>query len=203
MAFVKCEKGIHFYDNSKYDSCPHCSKPTNSWVDIDMGSFNEAPTEAVEEQDINIIETVGVIQENQYSFDEQFKDEIEIEDDVTIAAYSPQKGNDFITGWLVCVEGPERGRYYRIFHGVNKLGRDDSMDIIIKEDRSISREKVCSIVYDDRSNTFYLVPSSNGLIYLNGEHITRSQEIKNGDVRSIGESSFEVVTFCRGDKKWI
>ena len=41
------------------------------------------------------------------------------DDQVTMSFYTGPKGVSCVTGWLVCVEGPERGRDYRITHGMN------------------------------------------------------------------------------------
>lgn len=51
----------------------------------------------------------------------------------TIGYYSPVRGNDYVTGWLVCVKGPEKGRDYRLHHGFNRLGRSMDMDVIFRK----------------------------------------------------------------------
>ena len=76
------------------------------------------------------------------------------------------------------------------------------MDIVIKDDKKISREKVCDIIYDMKNNQFFLKPSINGMIYLNGEMMEDVKEIFTGDRIEIGDSCFEFVAFCKGDRKW-
>ena len=203
MAVVRCDKGLHFYDNERYDHCPHCGTEANSsWTDMGSEDFNSQVTMSMPEIDPNVIDTVGVIHEQSINYEKPKIYVDDIDDDVTMAYYSASKGNDFITGWLVCVEGPDRGRDYRIYHGVNKLGRGDDMDIIIRNDKTISREKVCSLVYDGKDNRFYVLPHTNGMIYLNGENIREVKEIVTGDSLFIGQSTFEFIAFCKGDRKW-
>lgn len=200
MAVVRCKNGLHFYDDDKFDECPHCAKGINENQQWDQpAEMNNMMTLGLEDIDPNIVDLVGIMEERPLR--EQFRID-DIDSDVTVAYYSAHKGNDFITGWLVCVGGPERGRDYRIYHGMNKMGRSDDMDIVIKDDMSISREKVCSIVYEEKNNKFYLVPSVNGMIYLNDEILNEAREIVTGDRFVVGRSTFEFVAFCTGDKKW-
>ena len=71
----------------------------------------------------------------------------ENEDDKTVGIYSRFTGNDFVTGWLVCTKGAERGRDYRLHYGFNRIGRGLMMDVCILEDEMISRNMHCSVVY--------------------------------------------------------
>lgn len=122
--------------------------------------------------------------------------------DKTISLYEVQKGVDFIVGWLVCVEGPERGRDYRLHQGFNRIGRDYQMDVAVMEDPSISREPNCSVVYDDRNNKFYAVQQNGAIAYLNGELLQGAQQLQTGDMIKIGNSALEFVAFCREGRVW-
>lgn len=55
-----------------------------------------------------------------------------------------------VCGWLVCVEGPRRGKDYKVMEGKNFVGRADDMDIQILGDNKISRRNHCVIVYDEK-----------------------------------------------------
>ena len=124
------------------------------------------------------------------------------EDDKTISLYAEEKGTDFITGWIVCVEGPERGRDYKLHQGFNRLGRDYRMDIAVMEDQSISREAAFAIVYDDRSNQFFAVQQPGGNAYLNGTALMGAVALKTGDILRTGNSEFEFIAFCREGRTW-
>ena len=200
MAVVRCLKGIHFYDDEKFSTCPHCEKQKETGQSFSEGAdINSQITLAMEDAGANVIDVVGVME--QKPLKEHFHVD-SVDEDVTVAFYSAEKGNDYITGWLVCIDGPEKGRDYRIYHGINKLGRSNDMDIVIKDDPKISREKVCDIIYDMRNNKFYLKPSLNGMIYLNGNLLGEVGELTSGDRLVIGDSCFEFVAFCKGDRKW-
>ena len=120
----------------------------------------------------------------------------------TIGIYSGQKGNDYVTGWLVCVKGPEKGRDYRLHHGFNRLGRGLAMDVQIMEDGAISRDCHCSVVYDGKGNQFSLLPGNGTLTYRKGRLVTEPERLEDGDEITAGESSFVLVFFCREGRVW-
>ena len=189
MAIIKCKNNLHFYDDGRYDECPHCK----SMILSDDGT----QTMTVREKDRSeeVLESVNILRQKIHLEDVVDKDK-------TIAYRANEKNEDFVTGWLVCVEGPERGRDYRLFHGVNRIGRSAGEDISIVEDMTISRTSMCSVVYDIRGNDFYLVPEAGSMVYLNGKHISSPEGIKTGDIIKLGKSAFEYIAFCRDSRKW-
>lgn len=192
MAIVRCPLGKHFFDDTKYSVCPHCSSDSGI-VELDGDEtipFSEKKTETES--------TVGIIRE-----EIRGKSYVgEVDTDFTRAMYSSEKGNNLITGWLVCIEGPERGRDYRIYHGVNKVGRGNNMNIIIRDDLSISREKALSIIYDHKNNMFFIRPEVGNMVYLNGKLIVEAEKLFSGDNIKLGNSIFEFVAFCKEGRKW-
>lgn len=126
----------------------------------------------------------------------------EEDDQRTIGFFSGAKGNDYVTGWLVCLEGPEKGRDYRLHHGFNRIGRSFNMDVQVIDDPAVTREGHCSVVYDDRQNQFSVIPSSGALTYYNGQLLTGPERLKIGDEISLGNSRFEFVPFCREGRIW-
>lgn len=208
MAIVRCSKG-HYYDNAKFSQCPHCgifagdddektvAMPMEPAVHAaSTPAFSGAHSAAAMDDDKTVAmsqSAAGVAAGNSYSVDE---------DDKTISLYAEKKGTDFITGWIVCVEGPERGRDYKLHQGFNRLGRDYRMDIAVMEDQSISREAAFAIVYDDRSNRFFAVQQPGGNAYLNGTALTGAVELKSRDILRTGNSEFEFIAFCREGRTW-
>lgn len=120
----------------------------------------------------------------------------------TIGFFSGSKGNDYVTGWLVCIKGPEKGRDYRLHHGQNKVGKSFIMDVQIADDRAISDERHCTIVYEDKSREFFVVPGSGTLTYLNDELLSEAKTLTEGDTLNMGGSSFIFVPFCREGRTW-
>ena len=108
-----------------------------------------------------------------------------------------------VVGWLVCVEGPERGRDYRIHEGYNSIGRDPSMDICISGDTKISRQRDARIAYDPDEKIFYFSPADGkNLVKLNGKTLMNSAELKPYDTLTIGVCKLMFVPFCGEAFSW-
>ncbi len=205
MELIKCENG-HFYDLDKYETCPYCEKKDNSgkmsYLKSDGvpiykatgNSVNEAVTVAMlpRTNEVELASTDRGINAGIAATDEP----------VTVAFFAANSGTAYITGWLVCVEGAEKGRDYRVCHGMNWVGRDADMDIYIKGDPEIALKKHCAIVYDDKSNQFFILDGDNSLTYLNDHLVKGSAILKQGDMIGIGKSRFEFVPFCREGHQW-
>ena len=82
------------------------------------------------------------------------------------------------------------------------MGRDYRLDIPVMEDKSLGREPVCAVVYDDRKNAFFAVQQPGNLAYINGETLQGAVELKTGDQIGAGTSQFEFVAFCREGRTW-
>lgn len=194
MAVVRCGQG-HYYDDEKFSRCPHCGIFKNLKLDDGPETENDGKTVAYPSQPLSsgpLCQTVDLESVNNLPADDQ----------KTVGYYSAQRGNEYVTGWLVCVKGAEKGRDYRLHHGFNRIGRSYGMSVCIVDDIHISRETHCAIVYDDRSNSFSLVPSGGNLVYMGGNTITSPVGLSTGDVIGIGDSEFEFIAFCREGRAW-
>lgn len=206
MELIRCENG-HFYDLSKYDSCPYCRKKSQE-TSLLQQKIQVVPEFWVQNNNINEAVTVAMpVKENQEIILGGMKNGVSAgvsadDDQMTMAFYAGTGGIACVTGWIVCIEGPERGRDYRICHGMNWIGRDVDMDIYIPKDKMISGKKHCAIVYDEKSNSFFIVDGGVGLTYLNGHLVKQDEILKLGDVITIGKSKFEFVPFCREGHQW-
>ena len=112
---------------------------------------------------------------------------------------SPLSPAQYVAGWLVCVKGEGKGRDYRLYRGFNRMGSQENMDIPLPKELN---ETVCAVVYDDRSNHFYLVWQSVEPVYLNEAAVQKSAEIHTGDRIQAGEAEFEFIAFCREGRVW-
>lgn len=89
------------------------------------------------------------IKEHKDSLGEQVtlaKESYEIDNDKTVAVHVFENGIEPVVGWLVCVNGEEKGRDYRLIRGRNRIGRDSDMDVTIRKDQKVTREEHCSVV---------------------------------------------------------
>lgn len=202
MAIIRCDRG-HYYDSAKYEDCPTCrsldQRTSELMRELHTG-FPDSQSPVNEDVTMPLIPRGG--------------ETIEIgggrrhvsggaadEDEVTVALFSKSGGTAFVTGWIVCVDGPLKGRDYRIHHGMNRIGLSMNSDICLNGASGINMNKHCSVVYDDKSNRFYVVPE-NGMIYLKGETVTEPKVLSTGDMIQIGNCSFEFIPFCREGHVW-
>lgn len=184
MAILQCPQG-HYYDDTRTASCPYCVKlrvhadddlreQLTSYVDV--GDFTgEGTTEAY--------------------FD--FVDE----EDRTIGIFTDEDQNQRTAGWLVCINGLVKGKSYPFFVGRNFAGRSPDMDLVLSDDRKISREKHFSVVFDPVAIDYYLIPGS-GTTFLNGKIITQAARIIDGDEIGAGETKYLFVPFCKEGRVW-
>ena len=110
---------------------------------------------------------------------------------------------DPVTGWLVCVEGPSKGRDYRILHEKNFLGRSDGMDIQILGDNHIAKRNHAVFIYEPKNRQTLLLPgTSQGLVYINGDAVYAPVVLSNYDSIEIGKSRFIFVGCCGENFEW-
>jgi hypothetical protein len=184
VAIQRCDKG-HFYDDVKYGSCPHCSElEPESGEDsrtVSLGvSSGQGPSPASREL------------------------QALVRDERTVSlGGGGVAGPDPVVGWLVCVEGPEKGRDYRMHSGRNFVGRSLRMDVSIADDSAITRENHCSVVYDPKDGLFFVVPGEGTNTYFNGTRLVGPAAIDDGDMVRIGDSAFCFVAYCKGERRWL
>ena len=192
MAITRCPNG-HFYDPETNDSCPWCAVPAGNF-DGTRRAFPE--TAAIPDPGA----TVKINPQNQ---PKGAPGRSSIDEGHTVAVFKKKTGIDPVVGWLVCIDGPDRGRDYRIRSEKNVVGRSDSMDICIRGDETISRSDHAFIVHDPKKNVFRIQAGlSRGLIYLNGEEVIASEKLNAYDRIEMGESTFLFVPFCGENFQW-
>jgi len=112
-------------------------------------------------------------------------------------------GIDPVVGWLVCIDGPEKGRDYRLRSERNFLGRSSSMDICISGDESVSREKHAVLTFEPKKRVFWLHPGdASGLVYLNEEMVHSPVELKADDVIEAGKTKLILVPLLSAKAQW-
>lgn len=125
------------------------------------------------------------------------------ESDKVISLIDAGKEIEPVIGWLVCIEGPRRGKDYKIREGKNFIGRSDDMQIRIIGDNNIERNNHAVIVYDRKNRTTHLLPGdSMGLAYLNEEAIFTPMELTAFSVIEMGNSKFLFIPLCGEHFEW-
>lgn len=189
MSIIKCENG-HFFDNAKHAQCPYCISMQNERNRYEE-QMRDSVTIAIPKRESTEDVVIGMA-------------ETPVGDDQkTVGIFARQSGSDFVTGWLVCITGREKGRDYRLHNGMNRVGRGYQMDICVVDDELISRENHATVVYDYKSNKFYLTPGNGTVTRLNGEVLVRAAELKSRDKIAMGESEFVFIPFCGEEHSWV
>jgi len=109
-----------------------------------------------------------------------------------------------VTGWLVCIDGPSKGRDYKIFTEKNFVGRSDGMDIQILGDNHIAKRNHAVFVYDPKKRKTLILPGdSQGLVYVNDEAVYTPLELNEYDTVELGKSKFLFIPLCGENFEWL
>lgn len=192
MALQECGNG-HIYDTDQYAACPYCVNGGNS---IDFGASSVGKTVAGNmPQSSEIGATVAPA---------GFRNRQE-ESNIgkTVGAFQKKMSFEPVVGWLVCVDGPEKGKDYRILGKNNSIGRSESSDICLKGDNSISRENHAKLAYDRKHNAFHIIPADGANpVYLNDEPVYVPMALTAYDTIEIGDFKLMFVPFCNDKFVW-
>lgn len=200
MNVKKCKKG-HYYDADMYSSCPQCSSDTSFGAGVTEPAEQAGGYGATEPINGFSSEGMGETQDVTDGYELGFNGgapEVEDYDSVTqavdlggIAGFAP------VTGWLICIDGPERGKDYRIKPGCNYIGRSEHMDICLRGDNKISRDRHAMIAYDDLEKVFYFGPILGAsIVRINGKMIMTQTVINAYDIITIGSTKLIFIPLC-------
>ena len=196
MAMTNCGNG-HYYDSRKHISCPFCQvdlsgaqfKNVRFNQGHNSGANSESPT-----VEIRIPDDEGVTIAKG-SIDDDCRTVSFFGSEDSTATAEPR-----LAGWLVCIDGVERGRDYRIARGVNRIGRAAQMEIYLT-DPFISKSHA-RIIYDPVGNGFFIVPDESCEVECNKKMVYAATQIHDGDVIRLGNSRFVFVAFCKEGRSW-
>lgn len=192
MPLTRCDKG-HYFDSDKYASCPYCG---DEELGAEISALHRGQGECDEGPSGDFEKTVRLGGAACQTFGGTREGE-------TVAFMQASVGMDPVTGWLVCVEGPDKGRDFRLRSEKNSLGRSPSSDICLSGDDTVSREKHAFVVYNPRNRSFSVrAGESRGLVYLNGEEVEFSQRLETYDVIEVGCSRLLFVPLCGEAFSW-
>lgn len=188
----RCAADEHYYDDSKHSECPYCRK-----TKLRTDEQKEPISSGGKKRDPDI--------------ETKKSDKPPVGDKPKTKLYPPIKDrfpqateHPPIVGWLVIINGPGQGRDLRITPGMNRLGRDASMNIQVDfGDEAISRSEHAFIIYDPQKNVFFLKHGSGqNLTYLNDDIVMEAKLLQPYDRIKIGETEFLFVPFCSDQFCW-
>lgn len=138
-------------------------------------------------------------------YDQQYDQEFDDQQDQGSLEESEQgnalhRDGYFVTGWLVCTDGPDRGHCFSLYKGYNTAGTHLDNPICILADPDIAEGVHFTVIYDDISNQFYLFPQE--VTYCNNELAENVMELHSHDQIKAGNTVLEFIAFCGGDCIW-
>lgn len=113
--------------------------------------------------------------------------------------------NDRVTGWLVAISGPGKGKARPIFEGKNSVGRDADQRIPLDfNDAEISRREHFFVTYEPKKREFLISDGvKTNLVYLRGEVVLGgAKKLAAGDEIEVGKTKLRFVPLCGPDFSW-
>ena len=158
------------------------------------------------EKDTDYLDQVGTTQPLIRERKKKSLDENESE--TTEISLPPNVKMDPAVGWVVCIDGVDKGRSFRLVKGNNTIGRPGmgkQYDVSLT-DQAISRKGVAGvIVYNEKSNQFFITPgdlATNVNPYLNDEILLSPKPLTDHAVIEIADDILIFVPFCCDKFKW-
>lgn len=208
MEMKKCLNG-HYYDVSVNADCPYCSSEKGSSVTMPLergsGDYDKTmPLNNVFQLNKNNDRGDKTMplgyQQTQFQGNER---RAEASEGRTVAIIRNEIGIDPVVGWLVCIDGKEKGRDYKIHSDNNFVGRSEKMDICIRGDETISRENHLIISYDTKDKIFYCSPGDGrSIVRLNDKAIFQTVQLKPYDCITVGATTLSFIPFCGEIFEW-
>lgn len=227
MRIVECPKG-HKYNIDDNPTCPYCERESGSqgsydWSEVDMSGGTEVigrnrggysgGTEVIGNRGYSggteVIgggDTAGgtevISRVNPWDDRKPPRDE-----NITTPAWDQKEyQHQPVVGWLVCIEGPDKGKDFSLHGAKSSIGRREGSSIRL-EDPKISRDGYPAlIVYDDRkSHKFYLASgdaSARNNVELDGNMLLGQSVINPYDEIRIEDTVLVFVPFCGEDFYW-
>jgi len=200
MNMQQCAGGGHFYDASIHKECPYCSTGNvGSTMPLDMGRTMPLAG-AGGSSDIG--KTMPLAPSG--GGDNRTRAQGGVSDaGRTVGIVKEELGIDPVVGWLISLEGTEKGRDYRIHTDNNYIGRGENMDICIRGDDTISRENHATISYDSRDKIYYFTPGDGrSIVRLNEKGVFATTELSAYDILEIGKTKLIFMPLCGDRFEW-
>lgn len=213
MAITECGKG-HVYDTDQYAACPYCNGGGNM-IDFSAGGapsdfgktvipsqMQQQPPQYQMSNPEAVNYAVNSNDAGKTVAPESYRKRAE-EENKTVGVFKKEYNIDPVVGWLVCIDGPEKGKDYHLWAKINKIGRSDKMDVCIRKDNTISKENHARLAYDPKHNSFQLIPADSiNNIYLNDEPVYTPAKLSAYDVIELGESKVVFIPLCSDRFTW-
>lgn len=222
MAVTECGRG-HIYDSDQYSVCPYCNSRGNvinfSSFDVpgravtpgygihggaaapgsDVPGATAAPGYGASGPAVNAGPRYDVPGRTVAPESYRKKQEHELR---TVGVLQKKYKVDPVAGWLVCIEGAERGRSYELFARINTIGRGEENDVCISGDMTVSKEHA-RLAYEPRYDGYQLIPGqATNSIYVNYTAVYVPTKLSSYDVIELGETKLLFIPLCGERFHW-
>ena len=101
---------------------------------------------------------------------------------------------DPVCGWLVCLDGAEKGLAYRLVAGKNNIGGGRNCAIGLSFDARLDPEPSGTLLCDPEHGAYYLMNlGGRDLLRLNGELLVSPAALADGDLLQVGAQRLQFV----------
>lgn len=175
---AQCPNG-HYYNSALHTSCPFCEQggipPTEPFPGTPGPAASVEPYPSAE-GGVSFSRTEPIAVDRAAPVNAHFEPTM-IGGDLGVAG-----GGDPVVGWLVCVEGGDKGRDFRLHAGNNFVGRSSDRDVCLGRDPSVSG-KHFSVSYDKRHDRYFVsMGEGKEIVYVNDEPLgAGSVTLQKGD----------------------
>lgn len=204
----------HLYDSDQYASCPYCNRgaraiffpgngaeagnaAANSGEDRTVApSFGGSVSAPAPSQPETVDKTV---------MPDYMREQIQKETDSKTIGIFQKKNNGLnpVVGWLVCIEGPDKGKDYRLYNKINSIGRAEGNDVVLDKEQTVSQRNHARLAYDARHNNFQLIPSDAiNIVYVNDAPLYVPHLLSAYDVIEFGDTKLMFIPFCAPQFQW-
>ncbi|MGM9489703.1 FHA domain-containing protein [Ideonella sp. YS5] len=192
----RCPEGHYYAKSAHVDGCPHCKEMMLQNTPRNRSGGDRANDDAADLSERTI---PARRPESRAPKDDTPKDD----DGRTSPVWRRKTGIDPVCGWLVCWEGANQGRDFRVLSGRNTIGRDTGSDICIRGDETISRTNHASIFYDARKIAFHIVVGDGrDGVYVNDDVVLDKQQLSPYDIVEVGHTKLMFVPLCGDRFQW-
>jgi len=192
MQMRQCSQGGHYYDASVHAECPYCSPPQYGGAPAPYDDIG-ATMPIMPQASSDIGKTMPMTKH----------EEAAAADMKTVALVKDKLGFEPVVGWLVVLEGKEKGRDYRIQTDNNFIGRSSKMDICIEGDDTITRDNHATVSFDSREKFFYLSPGDGkAIVRINDKALFGTAKLEPYDVIEVGKTKLIFVPLCSEKFEW-
>ena len=113
------------------------------------------------------------------------------------------KERKLVVGWLVVVNGINKGKTYELFSGNNTIGRGERAAINMDSDSGVAPGLQGILTYHETKNIFLIEPNEKmSMIWVNGHPLRSREQLAAYTTVSVGNTEFIFVPLCGSLFSW-